>query len=72
MNRHTIPEHWSPEQALAVYEFLQALADQLWQRYHLDLAAWLGEPAADVLKPDRLAAQQIDLFDDSDADELPF
>ena len=34
MNRHTsIPEYWSAEQALAVYEFLDALRAQVWDRY---------------------------------------
>jgi len=28
-----LPEHWSPEQALAVFECLQALREQLWILY---------------------------------------
>lgn len=35
--RHTpppsLPTHWSPEQALAVFECLQALREQLWAMY---------------------------------------
>jgi hypothetical protein len=28
-----LPAHWSPEQALAVFECLQALREQLWAMY---------------------------------------
>jgi hypothetical protein len=28
-----IPDYWSPEQALAVYEFLDELCDRVWDRY---------------------------------------
>lgn len=28
-----IPDYWSPEQALAVYEFLDELRDRVWDRY---------------------------------------
>lgn len=28
-----IPKHWTPEQALAVVEFLQSITAHLWQRY---------------------------------------
>jgi len=37
MTRYTLPPslptHWSPEQALATFEFLQAMCEQLWQMY---------------------------------------
>lgn len=29
----TIPQHWTPEQALAVFECLQGLREALWQAY---------------------------------------
>ena len=29
-----IPDDWSPQQALAVYELLDALRDRVWDRYH--------------------------------------
>jgi hypothetical protein len=29
----TIPGDWSPEQALAVYEFLDVLRERVWDRY---------------------------------------
>lgn len=28
-----LPTHWSPEQALAVFECLHALREQLWEMY---------------------------------------
>ena len=28
-----IPDHWSPEQALAVYELFDELRDRVWDRY---------------------------------------
>jgi len=28
-----LPAHWTPEQALAVFECLQALREQLWEMY---------------------------------------
>ena len=28
-----IPDYWSPEQALAVYEFLDGLRERVWDRY---------------------------------------
>ena len=32
-----IPEHWSNEQALAVYEFLSQLQDRIWEYYEVPL-----------------------------------
>ena len=32
-----LPDHWTPEQALAVYEFLTELADAIWNRYEIPL-----------------------------------
>ncbi len=32
-----LPDYWTPEQALAVYEFLTELADALWNRYEIPL-----------------------------------
>ena len=29
----TLPEHWSPEQALAVFEIVDELRERLWHRY---------------------------------------
>jgi hypothetical protein len=36
-----MPTHWSPQEALAVFEFLQALREQLWVIYGCDVQqAW--------------------------------
>ena len=32
-----IPDHWSPRQALAVYDFLSELQQQIWDRYEQTL-----------------------------------
>ena len=36
-----LPTHWTPEQALAVFECLQALREQLWEIYGREVQqAW--------------------------------
>ena len=37
-----IPDDWSPEQALAIYELLAALNEHIWQRYELQLIELLA------------------------------
>ena len=32
-----IPQHWSPDQALAVYELLETLAQSVWETYQTPL-----------------------------------
>ena len=32
-----IPDYWSPREALAVYEFIDELRDEIWNRYELEL-----------------------------------
>ncbi len=73
-----LPRHWSPEQAMAVYEFLQLLSEQLWHQYHAEFVDLLGEQALEVLEPANLHAATDDnqmrfAFDDFDNDyDLPF
>jgi hypothetical protein len=65
MTTPQIPEHWSPEEALAVFEFVNDLLDSIWARYGLCIQA--------LLASDRVTAQdtlQLDLFDPNDP--LPF
>ncbi len=72
-----LPRHWSPEQALAVYEFLQVLSEQLWGQYRPAFLELLGEQALEVLRPaalhrDAADAQlplTLDDFDASDNDD---
>ncbi|MBV8913818.1 MAG: hypothetical protein JOZ05_12360 [Acetobacteraceae bacterium] len=39
----TIPAHWSPEEALAVFELLDDLRDKIWAHYGLRLQQLLAE-----------------------------
>ncbi len=59
-----IPDYWSPQQALAIYEFLGDLQQRIWDRYELQLF--------ELLRPDLEGADdnQPDLFDLND--EIPF
>ena len=59
-----IPDDWSPEQALAVYELLDALRERVWDRYQLQLIELLAPDT------DAVDTSQLDLFDLND--EIPF
>jgi hypothetical protein len=59
-----LPDDWTPEQALAVYELLNELADLIWNRYQIPLTELL----ASECDPD--AHLQADLFDFDDP--MPF
>ena len=63
MMYNNIPDYWSAEQALAVYEFLLELQEQIWDRYELQLY--------ELLRPDleESDTNQLDLFFN---DDLPF
>ena len=60
-----LPDHWTPEQALAVHEALEALGDALWRGYGTQIQQLLLE---DCLTEH--ATPQRDLFDPDDP--LPF
>ncbi len=32
-----IPDYWSPREALAVYDFIDKIRDEIWNRYELEL-----------------------------------
>ena len=57
-----LPDHWSDEQVFAVYEFLNALLEQIWQHYQAQIQHQYRIDRAVNAPPDRF---------DSD-DELPF
>ncbi len=57
-----IPDHWTPEQALAVFELLKDLMDSIWNRYELTLIEML---AAELYQDD---TSQLGLFDFDDSD----
>lgn len=49
----TLPAHWTPEQALAVFECLQALREQLWSMYGSDVQqAWRNQLAPQLPLPE--------------------
>ncbi|WP_299018961.1 hypothetical protein [uncultured Tepidimonas sp.] len=44
-----LPTHWTPEQALAVFECLQTLSEQLWGLYGPQIQqAWRDQLACDT------------------------
>ncbi len=59
-----IADDWSPEQALAVYELLDALRERVWDRYQLQLIELLAPDT------DEVDTSQLNLFDLND--EIPF
>jgi len=56
-----LPDYWTPEQALAVFEMLNELTDTLWSRYDLAIIELL---AGDRHHGD---TSQLDLFDRDDS-----
>ena len=59
-----VPHHWSPEQALAVWEFLDEVTRRVWDCYELQLVELIR---ADLDQDDD---SQLDLFDPDDT--IPF
>ena len=39
-----VPDGWTPEQALAVYDLLHELAETIWERYEIPLIELLAPP----------------------------
>ena len=56
-----IPDDWSPEQALAIYELLAVLNEHVWQRYELQLIELL---APQIDEDDTLQSDLFELDDD--------
>jgi hypothetical protein len=56
----TIPQHWSAEQAMVVWEFLDEVTQCVWDRYELPL---VGLIKAEL---DQEPSDQLDLFDPND------
>jgi len=42
-----VPDDWTPEQALAVYDLLHELAEAIWDRYEIPLIGLLAPPCND-------------------------
>jgi hypothetical protein len=48
-----LPSHWSPQQALAVFECLELLRKHLWLAYGPDIQrAWRGQLVTESAPPD--------------------
>jgi len=60
----TLPTHWSPEQAVAVFEILDELREHVWARYGLQIQQVLRDDRSTVAP----AAQIIDI----DEADVPF
>jgi hypothetical protein len=68
MTTPQIPDCWSPEQALAIYTFLDDLRDHIWNRYGLRIQQLCACNHLNAYDP-----SQPDLFDPEDPDNpLPF
>ena len=59
-----IPDYWSAEQALAVYEFLDEIQQRIWDHYGPDLTEIFSSERCTNINP----SARIDEFDD----EIPF
>jgi len=60
-----IPDYWSPQQALAVYEFLDELRERVWDRYGGQITERLRFEYAEQQN-----RAQLELFPFND--EIPF
>lgn len=60
-----LPDDWSPEQALAVFELLDDLRERIWQHYRIPLHA--------LIRDQRITnTTAIDDTDDTPSDLPPF
>ncbi len=59
-----IPDDWSAEHALAVYELLNVITEHVWDRYQLQLIELLAP------ETDQEDTSQLDLFELND--DIPF
>jgi hypothetical protein len=59
-----LPDHWSPDQALVVYQLLSDLAETIWNRYEIPLIELLTSEL------EQNNSSQLDLFDFNDP--IPF
>lgn len=52
MTQLPIPDDWTPQQALAVYDFVDALREAIWTRYQLQLLTLMHEDRFSVFEVD--------------------
>ena len=60
----TLPTHWSPEQAVAVFEILDELREKVWACYGLQIQQVLRDERGTAVR----AADDISI----DEDDVPF
>ncbi|MBK8767843.1 MAG: hypothetical protein IPM01_25835 [Burkholderiaceae bacterium] len=60
----TLPEHWSPEQALAVFEIVDGLRELLWHRY--------GGQIQQAMRAQRSSAKSTAQLDIDYTEDPPF
>lgn len=71
MNPPPLKPLWTPEQALAIYECLHSLAQQVWNEYEDQLLAPIVQnPDDDPPNPSQVDPAQPDLFGFND--DIPF
>ncbi|MDZ7754040.1 MAG: hypothetical protein U5S82_20970 [Gammaproteobacteria bacterium] len=52
MTHPPIPDDWTPEQALAIYDFIDELRDAIWSRYDRQLV--------ELMQQDRITTFEVD------------
>ena len=58
----TLPTHWSPEQTVAVFEFLDELREHVWARYGLQIQQVLrDERSMAVRAPEDISIDEADV-----------
>lgn len=62
-----IPDHWSPQQASAVFDFICDLQQQIWDQYERPLVELI---LADRVNPDA-SHRSVEEFEDFE-DDIPF
>ncbi len=68
MSLPDIPHHWSAEQALAVYELLEALGQSVWDTYQTPLVELIQSQLDEQHTTDPGSPGQTDDFND----DIPF
>ena len=59
--RPTVPTHWTPQQALAVFEIVDALRDQVWELYAPQIQQAMRKDQRTTAHKPRRAIDQRDL-----------
>ena len=47
-----IPDYWTPEQATAVFEFIEKVEDAIWTQYQLQIMKQLQSERCTDIEPD--------------------